>query len=205
MSQRISARLGSIAQAAGRHRPMSKHLLPNSQGAARRSLCSWVPRSEATGALLRNVSFPAWSGSAPSARQPCELRLLLAGPLVGGEPLLSRSSSSLRARPWALHGRQPRYLGRATALHRTGCSTSPPTKAPAACPCGLAAGRHRSIVAGARQLRHFLAAGNQKKLSGKVGSAPPTLHSLASERRGMEAARSRWTSPSSPPARWHLP
>ena len=81
---------------------------------------SWAPRSEAAGALLRRVSFATWSGSEPSARrQQCAPRRLLAGPGVGGKPFLSRSSSPLRARPWAVLGRQPRYLGRATALHWT--------------------------------------------------------------------------------------
>ena len=63
---------------------------PNSPGVAR------APRSEAAGTLLRRVSFATWSGSEPSARrQQCAPRRLPAGPGVGGEPSLSRSSSPL--------------------------------------------------------------------------------------------------------------
>ena len=49
-------------------------------------------------------------------------------------------SSPLRARPWAVL----RYLGRATAMHWIGCSTSPPTQGPAACPAALTRDREPS-------------------------------------------------------------
>jgi len=49
----------------------------------------------------------------------------------GGEPCPSRSSS-----PWRARGREFRRRGRVTALHWTVCSTSPPTRGPAACRCG---------------------------------------------------------------------
>ena len=64
-------------------------------------------------------------GSEPSAgRQQCTPRPLLAGPGVG-EPFLSRSSSPLRARPWAMRGRQPRYLGRATSRRQRSLAGTP--------------------------------------------------------------------------------
>ena len=117
------------------------------------SFWSWALRSEAARTRLRRVSFATWSGSVPSVRrQQCAPRRLPAGPGVRGKPSLSRSSSPLRARPWAVLGRRPRYLRRATALHWTGCSTSPPTQGPAACPCGPNSGPRAvvGVVVGAR-------------------------------------------------------
>ena len=109
---------------------------PNISGRAR----VWLERSK-----VRRLAIML-------ARQQCALRRLPAGPGVGGEPSLSRSSSPLRARPWVVLGRRPRYLGRAPALHWTGCSTSPPMQGPAACPCGPNSGPRAvvGVVVGAR-------------------------------------------------------
>ena len=114
-------------------------------GVARRSFWSCAPRSEAAGTLLRRVSFATWSGSEPSARcQQRAPRRLPAGPGVGGEFSLSRSSSPLRARRWAVLGRRPRYLHRAPALTGPGARPRRRRRAQPLAPAALTRDREPS-------------------------------------------------------------